>query len=71
MPVFFVQVISGHYRRHSLALTFDLAIFPEEEHFSYSTNVMFDQKEPGATYFPLYFSQTVVPTLVMATLCIH
>lgn len=41
------QVISGHYKRHSLTLTFDLVISPEEEYFSYRTNVMFDQKEPG------------------------
>ncbi|MCI4377373.1 hypothetical protein PGIGA_G00202940 [Pangasianodon gigas] len=46
-PMVTQRVISGHYRRQSLALTFDLVIFPEEEHFSYRTNVMFDQKEPA------------------------
>lgn len=46
-PMVTQRVLSGHYRRQSLILTFDLVIFPEEEPFSYRTNVMFDQKEPA------------------------
>ncbi|XP_060775428.1 zona pellucida protein AX 4 [Neoarius graeffei] len=46
-PMVTQRVISGHYKRHSLTLTFDLVISPEEEYFSYRTNVMFDQKEPA------------------------
>ncbi|XP_017565357.1 zona pellucida protein AX 4 [Pygocentrus nattereri] len=46
-PLVTQKVISKHYRRHVLALTFDFFILPEEEHFSYSTDVVSDLKVPA------------------------